>query len=379
MMKFSTKYQLFQLLDTSIFNLVNINLQDVNEIQALDDLHRYMTAKVKQNGMLLFLLKEELLIPELCLLAVEYEASYLLRIPTRYWTEKMMIMYVSQSGDNLKKIPKDLQTVNVVYHAVIRGGRIQHANPKLLTEEIILIALVKNPSDIYYIDTDVDTDVLSNIWLTIVCNIDLDLSIVPERYKTHNFYCKLIRRKPSLFNIIPEVYRTKELYIELVNTDGMQIVNVPQEYVDEEMYMIAILNNWEVIKYISDEYKTANVCHLSYTFSYNAILYMPIDFISIGMLLKALTYDPSLIRVVPEEYNQSLDEHHELITRYIATKSNVLSVLDFDTRTNDHDKRCVICWDETKLVTNCKHRLCIRCLLYYRSNVCPICRQLIRE
>lgn len=226
-------------------------------------------------------------------------------------------------AENLKRVPKKTQTLELLMMVCARDGRaLKYASKKLITSELCEVAVKQNgaaleyiPDKIFkinkeirsddswaiqiykdavktdgyslkyipeeYIDKEMVIDAISSEKDSEPEKFRYPIAFIPEKFKTHEIYKLSVIRTPYSIKHIKE---TREDYYELVklavNRKGKAINCVSEKYRNKELYLAALKNDSMVIESIPEELINKEISEYCIKDNYETFPYIPACYIS---------------------------------------------------------------------------------------------------
>jgi uncharacterized protein YkvS len=252
---------------------------EVPEKSKREDFYRFLLDK---NPMQLSDVPPPFITNEMCKLSVEADASNFRHVPYEKRIKELCRVAIEKHPKNLPFIPK--------HH---------------LSTELTKNALMSDISLFKFTQEDSWTD---KICANAVVNEFLEISIVPDKYKTESFYtCLLSLDFYSFKNDIPNQYRGTEYYIKCIKEDSLtfsDIRSLPNEnHIDKaKIYEIAFEYSPYFFEHIPKQYRTEEMCKLIFEHDVTTFHNIPDNFRTEDMYIEALHSGIRNIHI-PDKYN----------------------------------------------------------------------------
>lgn len=249
---------------------------------------------VENNYQALYYIKDEFKTTEMCLMALRAHAVLLKKspdmkiydevnrvtmdvwdwIPERLHSEEM----VSIPGCQLSKL-KLKQTRELCLISVTTQGRnLEHVNPEFRTPEVRFAAVNQNGLALQFVPRGDQTK-------------SLCMLAVEENHDSLFWVCKK-------YKIDPEVYKIAFL------KNGTALKNIPHKYQTYEMCKYAVSLNGKAITYVNPELMTTDLCKAAVENTYEALCRIPADsqYLTYDICLKAVRQKGHAVMHVPERF-----------------------------------------------------------------------------
>ena len=167
---------------------------------------------------------------------------------------------------NFRKIPKRLQTPEMVRYALEHDGRsLRDVSKKLITEELCKVALINSGRALSYVPEKYITKELCEI---AVEHDGTAVEFVPVEWITpelaHKSVCSCMRLLSQYesypIKFIPKELVTDDLVYESVRCAPFSIKNIPDKYITEELLYMAVSGEPSSVRYIPSYKLTSKIC-----------------------------------------------------------------------------------------------------------------------
>lgn len=195
---------------------------------------------------------------------------------------------------NFRKIPKRLQTPEMVRYALEHDGRsLRDVSKKLITEELCKVALINSGSALSYVPEKYITKELCEI---AVEHDGTAVEFVPGEWITpelaHKAVCsctRLLSQYESYpIKFIPKELVTDDLVYESVRCAPFSIKNIPDKYITEELLYMAVSDEPSSVRYIPSYKLTSKICDRAFEIDPFVIKFLPKAFVTQEMCLKVI-------------------------------------------------------------------------------------------
>jgi hypothetical protein len=216
---------------------------------------------VRQNGVNLSIVPNEIRTERMCLIAVAQDGSALWAVPKKLRTEDLCKVAVGQYGRALMHVPEALRTEEMCRIAVAENGWALEFVPKLLrTDEVCRIAVAQQGGALMYVPKDLRTEELCRI--AAVGNYSA-LSEVPGHFLTDEFYKSLIRRNGWRLSVVPPQRRTGDMFHLAVQNDGDTLIYLAEALRTADICKVAVGQKGHTLMHVPYRHRTYDLCELA--------------------------------------------------------------------------------------------------------------------
>ncbi len=207
------------------------------------------------------------------------------------------LFYLNPSAETLDKIPRTLQTTEIITHAVEHDGNaLKAAAKKLITEDICRKAVAQNETALVFVPKKLLTKELCQIAVMQNGNA---IKFVPEMFLDSDICFSSLKNKVNSIRFIPAEYLTVELCEYAFNIDRSTIRYIPEKWITSDMVMKAVDESADNIQYIPKSFLSKELCELVFNTDSNTIRYIPIKWITSDMARKAVNESADNIQYIP--------------------------------------------------------------------------------
>jgi hypothetical protein len=227
-------------------------------------------------------------------------------VPPPFITDGMCTLSVEADASNFRHVPYDKRIKELCRVAIEKYPKNLPFIPKhYLSTELTRNALMSDISLFKFTQEDSWTD---EICANAVANEFIEISIVPEKYKTEFFYtCLMTLDFYSFKDDIPNQYRGTEYYIKCIQDSSLRfsdIRNLPNEpHINKaKIYEIAFEYSPYFFEHIPKQYRTKEMCKLIFEHDVTTFHNIPDNFRTDDMYIEALHSGIRNIQI-PDKYN----------------------------------------------------------------------------
>ena len=283
-------------------------------------------AAVKQNGIALKNVPEELKTEEVCLTAFKRDYNALEDVPEKLKTAEISreaakqkaMAAVKENGRKLEDVPwgqlklTDPEKAELCLAAVKQNGSSLEFVPwgqlnLTVSEkaEMCLEAVKDNFIAIEYVPEKLITESLkeySAICLEKVKEYGEDLGYMPEKLKTAKICLEAVKQRGDAFEFVPEKLKTPELCLEAVKQDSYRDVlqYVPEGLKTPEICLEAVKKRGDSLECVPENLKTPEMCLEAVKDGNNALKYVPENLKTAEICREALNRNSSMFQYIPE-------------------------------------------------------------------------------
>ena len=297
----------------------------------------------------------------------------------------------SPTAFNLSKIPKKLQTLELLYKVCKNDGcALQYASKKLINSELCEIAVNQNGEALKYIPNKIfennktyssDDSWAIKIYKSAAKTYGEALKYIPEQFINKEMVINAIKAGESIKNYswsiypityVPSKYITHDVcvlsvscspfsikninderkdYYELaqiaVSKNGDVIQYVKEEYINKELVRAALNNNPLAIQYIPNEFIDKILCEKCFQENYKSFVFFPVSFITEEMCLQLI--NEGHFSVLRNHTYKKRHDSQDFITflQFPVKLQNNLSIINRIIEINKENARLLIEWNET--------------------------------
>ena len=233
------------------------------------------------------------------------------------------IAYSNPIAENLKKVPKNEHTIELLLHICKHDGlALQHASKRLVTNELCEISVKQNGLSLKYIPEKIiktsKKNWLMRLYMTAVFQNGNALEFVPEEFLKNNknllekAICFIVEgneneeqtsditKYPIAF--VPNDMLSEELLYKAVKYNPLCLRDIDCEKITRQMVCIAVANNGLSLKYVPQKLITKKIVDLAIADNVRSIRYVPKKYINEELCEYCFQCDRSVLPYIEEKY-----------------------------------------------------------------------------
>ena len=269
---------------------------------------------------------------ELCNKAFATNPEVYTSLPEQYLTPEMTDVYVTLPKASFYVIPERMRNAAIFRKLfthlskddkveLIKGDRFgRKCDINYITKEIANEAL------------EIDITVISRIPSEFITEehskkaVSVDgcyLQYVPEKFRTKDLCDKAFENNPAeSIAFIPLLFHNLDMHRRVVDIKTVYVSRIPEEVLSDEIIRYAISKGGATLRWIPEKRRTEEICNYAFGISIASFPHIPTKFKTYDMCLKAVLFDPKLIKKVPVEVvNQQFVEALKLAKVIIPSEA----------------------------------------------------------
>jgi len=259
---------------------------------------RVLILALRQSGLALEHVPEELRTDEISSIAVSQHSRALEYVPWDLRTEDMCRIAVAQKGLALEYVPWDMRTEDLCCLAVEQIGEALHYVPRTRrTDEMCRIAVAQDGWALGYVPEDLCTEEMCRI---AVAQDGRALQYVPEALRTDAMCRIAVAQNGKALNDVPHALRTDEICRMAVTQNGLALTEVLERLRTDEMCRIAVTQNGGALQYVPKTLRDEDMCRIAVAQNGWALEAVPSKLRTKEMYSIAVARDGFVLQRVPE-------------------------------------------------------------------------------
>lgn len=311
---------------------------------------QFYAKAVTVDGMILKKVPKDMITVEICVAAVFDDMETARYVPDIY-ADKVFPLLVARKPQSIEHVPKKHITSLMAEMAVAYNGDLLGCVPrKLITKELCELAFAGHDWDREYGGTRSTHALLGYVPHALrtqeLCEIAMKRHIeafayVPKKFRTRKMYARVMNEAPSMIKFIPKKAIKPWMCKKAVEYDGELLEHVPKRLINRELCMIALQEDEDAIRYVPAELIDVDMCQIivNKRFTRYNFSYIPRELLTKEMCVTAVANNSSTLDKVPldlldEEICLAAARGNGYMIKYIPEEFRTLEVCIVAVQTN---------------------------------------------